>query len=379
MRSHFQLPPSICYLNAASETPRPIAAAEAGHQAIGRSEQPWSSGHRDPHQQARRVRTLAGAAIGAESVDIALVPSVSYGMAVAAANLQVRRGGRIILIEDDHLSTTLMWQRVAATRDAEYDVVRRPVDADWTSAILRRVENVDEVSVAVLSPVHWADGTLIDLDRLVPSLRARGAAIVIDATQAAGVLDFRVDSLDVDFVAFPAYKWLLGPYGMAFLYVSPRFQNGRPLEEHMGGRKAPALEQASGLGDLSYGEGARRFDRGERDESVSLSVAASALGLAQSISFRPRLDALCGLRDCLIDELAFLPVDFAPPEFRSPHIIGIGLRGRDPARVAELLARESVFVSARRGFLRVSPYMYNNTSDIRQFCNTFRRTLTNSS
>jgi selenocysteine lyase/cysteine desulfurase len=227
--------------------------------------------------------------------------------------------------------------------------------------------------------VHWADGTLIDLDRLIPSLRARGAAIVIDATQAAGALDFRVDRLDVDFVAFPAYKWLLGPYGMAFLYVSPRFQNGTPLEEHMGGRRAPALEQADGVGDLSYGEGARRFDRGERDESVLLSIAASALSLAQSISFQSKLEALCGLRDCLINELAFLPVDFAPPEFRSPHIIGIRLRGRNPAEVVELLARENVFVSARRGFLRVSPYMYNNISDIHHFCKAFRTALANSS
>ncbi|MFC7552513.1 hypothetical protein ACFQU7_09950 [Pseudoroseomonas wenyumeiae] len=46
-----------------------------------------------------------------------------------------------------------------------------------------------------------------------------------------------------DFLAFPTYKWVLGPYSLAFLYAAPHRQSGLPLEENNnrpGGHFAPA-------------------------------------------------------------------------------------------------------------------------------------------
>ncbi|HBY31280.1 MAG TPA: aminotransferase, partial [Bradyrhizobium sp.] len=40
-----------------------------------------------------------------------------------------------------------------------------------------------------------------------------------------------VTKLDPDAVIFPTYKWLIGPYGRAFLYIAKRHQNGVPLEQ----------------------------------------------------------------------------------------------------------------------------------------------------
>jgi selenocysteine lyase/cysteine desulfurase len=79
--------------------------------------------------------------------------------------------------------------------------------------------------------VHWSDGGVIDLDRVAPTLRARGAALIIDATHAAGVMPLDVNKLDPDFLVFPTYKWVLGPYGRAFLYIAKRHQDGIPLEQ----------------------------------------------------------------------------------------------------------------------------------------------------
>ena len=78
---------------------------------------------------------------------------------------------------------------------------------------------------------------------MAPALRAQGAALLIDATHSVGVLDLDVRALDPDFVAFPTYKWLLGPYGRAFLYVARRHQGGVPLEQTSYGRRAVRAEQ----------------------------------------------------------------------------------------------------------------------------------------
>src|SRR5262245_15365888 len=84
----------------------------------------------------------------------------------------------------------------------------------------------------------WADGGMIDTDRVAAALRRQGAVLLIDATHAVGVMQIDVRSLDPDFLVFPTYKWLLGPYGRAFLYVAKRHQDGVPLEQTSYGRRA---------------------------------------------------------------------------------------------------------------------------------------------
>jgi kynureninase len=58
------------------------------------------------------------------------------------------------------------------------------------------------------------------------------------------VLAMDVQRLDPDFVIFPTYKWLLGPYGRAFLYVAKRHQGGIPLEQTASGRRNVRAENA---------------------------------------------------------------------------------------------------------------------------------------
>ena len=99
-------------------------------------------------------------------------------------------------------------------------------------------------------------------------------AFLIDATQSAGVLAMDVQRLDPDFVIFPTYKWLLGPYGRAFLYVAKRHQNGIPLEQTAAGRRNVRAENAVYFTDLSYVPDARRFDMGERDHFISMEMAS---------------------------------------------------------------------------------------------------------
>lgn len=368
-RRHFDLPSSVCYLDAASITPRATRVAAVGIEAIGRTVRPWAHRNIDKAPLVRRVRELTAALIGANPHDMALTPAVSYGIATAAANVTVRAGSRVLALEGDHPSSVLAWQAAALAAGASVDTVARPTDGDWTRAIVERLEDTQapDVSVAALAPVHWSDGALIDLSRIAPLLHARGAALVIDATQAVGVLALDVQQLQPDFLAFPAYKWLMGPYGCAYLYAHPKHQQGVPLERHMGNRVFPNLTLRDAPRDFAFLPGAQRFDRGERDDGLLLSLAVEGLELVHSVPATERLAHVSALSARLVEGLTGLPLHCLPAPLRAPHIVGLQLHGAEALPTAQALEQVSVFTSARLGNLRVAPYLYNDENDIDTF------------
>src|SRR6202043_1029466 len=138
------------------------------------------------------------------------------------------------------------------------EVVPRPDDGDWTAAVLAAIERhgAPPLALVSISSVHWSDGGLVDLDAVAPAARARGAALLIDATHNAGVLALDVRALDPDFLVFPSYKWVLGPYGRAFLYIARRYQDGVPLEQTSYGRRAIASDRETYYRDLEFVAGA---------------------------------------------------------------------------------------------------------------------------
>ena len=164
------------------------------------------------------------------------------------------------------------------------ETVRRPPDGDWTAAVLAAIARpgAPPLALASISSVHWSDGGAVDLARVAPALRAQGAALLIDATHSVGVTELDVRALDPDFVAFPTYKWLLGPYGRAFLYVARRRQGGIPLEQTSYGRRAVRAEQEVYFTDTDYVGDARRFDMGERDHFISMEMASIGMEMMGS-------------------------------------------------------------------------------------------------
>jgi selenocysteine lyase/cysteine desulfurase len=374
-RRHFQLPREIAYLDAAAITPRAVAVRTAANAALEIGDRPWAPRELDKKHLLSRLREQSAALIGARARDMAVAPAVSYAMATAAANIDLPRQGRLLLLTDDHPSSYLVWKALAEARDAIIDWAPRPADGDWTSALLEHIERpgAPAVGVAVVPPLHWTDGTVIDLPRIARALRAQGAALVVDAEQAAGVLPLDVAEIEPDFLAFPAYKWLLGPYGLAFLYASPKRQNGRPLEQHMNNRVEPALRLADTVGDYSFREGAERFDQGERDDIVALSMATGALQLLGSWDRSSLLERLRALTDQVAEGAAGLNLEVADRRFRAPHIIGLKPRSEIFESAVGSLASQNVFVSPRRGFIRVSPHAYNDPADVDRLIQCLRK------
>jgi selenocysteine lyase/cysteine desulfurase len=376
-RALFDIPRDICYLNAASYSPLPIRTLEAGRAAVGRKGQPWTLEASFANAQHERARSAAARLIHAEPSDIALIPSISYGVATAAKILPIARGTRVIVLENDHSSPVLEWQTRADAGGFTVETIKQPDDGDWTSAVLESIERTGAapVSLASISSVHWSDGGLIDVDKVGAALRQRGTAFLIDATQSAGVLAMDLKRLDPDFVIFPTYKWLLGPYGRAFLYVAKRHQNGIPLEQTSAGRRNVRAENAVYFTDLSYVPDARRFDMGERDHFISMEMASIGMEMVAEWSAAAIAQRLTMLTERIAAGVRGIGVRVPEPHLRAPHIVSLAFKGGMPAGLVEGLACDGVYVAPRLGRMRVSPHVYNDEADADRFVEALTRRL----
>jgi selenocysteine lyase/cysteine desulfurase len=368
-RASFDIPRDICYLNAASYSPLPIRTLEAGRAAVGRKGRPWTLEAGFANAQHERARTAAARLIHAEPSDIALIPSISYGVATAAKLLTPGRGTRVLVLENDHSSPVLEWQTRADAEGFTVETIKQPDDGDWTSAVFESIDRfgAPPVSLASISSVHWSDGGLIDVDKVGAALRQRGAAFLIDATQSAGVLAMDLKRLDPDFVIFPTYKWLLGPYGRAFLYAAKRHQNGIPLEQTSAGRRNVRAENAVYFTDLDYVSDARRFDMGERDHFISMEMASIGMEMMADWGASAIAQRLTMLTERIAAGVRGIGVSMPEPHLRAPHILSLAFEGGMPAGLVEGLASEGVYVAPRLGRMRVSPHVYNDENDVDRF------------
>ena len=113
-RGLFEMPRDICYLNSASYSPLPLRTQEAAREAVGRKGAPWMLDADFANRQHERARGAAARLINADASDVALISSVSYGVATAGKILVDPRGTRVLVLENDHSSPVLEWQTRAA-------------------------------------------------------------------------------------------------------------------------------------------------------------------------------------------------------------------------------------------------------------------------
>ena len=374
-RALFDIPRDVCFLNAAAWSPLPLAVQEAGRIGVGRKGQPWKLDADFMAKQYERARAAAAALIGANPVDIALIPSVGYGVSTAGKVMSLPRGSRVLVLQDDHTSPVLEWMSRAEQGGYTVEQVKQPADGDWTSAVLDAMARKDAapLSLVSISSVHWSDGGALDLSRIAEAVRQKGAAFLVDATHDAGVRHIDVKTLDPDFLIFPTYKWVLGPYGRAFMYVAKRHQNGVPLEQTAPARKGVAAEQKVYFRDLSYADGARRYDMGERDHFITLEMAAVGMEMMAGWGNDAIVARLGMLTDRLADGLANTGVRVLDRKLRAPHLICLQFPKGMADDLPQKLAAENVYAAPRLGRLRISPHVYNDEQDVDRFVEVFRK------
>lgn len=368
-RREFSLPDDVHYLNCAYMGPLPVRTQDAGIAGVRRKAVPIDIAPDDFFRESDEARSIFAEIIAApEPQRVAILPSVSYGVAIAARNLPCGRGRRIVIAAEQFPSNVYAWRRLAEERGAELHTVVPPVGEGgargerWNEAIVAAID--ERAAIVALPHVHWTDGTRFDLERIGERARRVGAALVVDGTQSIGALPFDVQRIRPDAVLCAGYKWLLGPYAVSFGWFSHRFDHGVPLEETWIGRERSEDFQRLVEYRDGYQPGAIRYDVGERSNFALLPMAVASMRLVLEWGAR-RIQQYCGaLFDPVLEQVQELGYTVEPREWRGAHLFGLRPPPHvSPARLSGALAGHRVYASMRGSALRIAPYMYNDDRD----------------
>ncbi len=369
-RDAFELPEDICWLNSAYMSPLLHSVSHAGYEGVRQRGQPWRLTADDFFNPAEEVRKLFSGLINADNDGIALVPSVSYGVGIAARNVPVQRSQNIVVVEEQFPSNIYPWRELASEQSATVRTVSLP-QGNWTDAIVDHID--DKTAVVAIPHVHWTTGAQFDLGRIGERARQVGSALLVDATQSLGTLPLDVATVQPDFLVAAAYKCMLGPYGLSYLYVAPRWREGKPLEEGWLNRANAA--DFSHLTDYcdEYMPGARRYDFGQRSSTILLSMAIASL--TQIADWRiERIEQYTRpLIEHIVARADELGLWHPPIHSCSPCMVGIGLPGTSPSDLGKQLAKNGVYVSVRKNNARVAPHVYNSIADVDRFFDTLQQ------
>ncbi len=372
-RELFGIPSEVAYLNCAYMSPQMRSVGEIGEEWLSRKSRPWEIPPTYFFEEAEESRRLFARLVNGEVDGVSIVSSVSYGISVAAANVEVERGGSILVLDEQFPSNYYVWLELAKERGAKLVAVPRPKDHDWTRAVIEWMDG--NTSVVAVPNCHWTDGSLLDLEAVGERAREVGAALVVDAIQSLGAHPLDVEKIKPDFLVASAYKWMLGPYGVGFMHVGERFRSGKPIEQNWVNREGS--EDFTSLTEYTDGfqPGARRYDVGERGNFLLLPMANEAMRRILEWGVGKISETIGELTDLVEEKAAERGMQTIPKSMRARHMIGLRIGGGAPDDLASRLAEENVFVSVRSGSVRVSPHIYNDEDDVERLFGVLDRVV----
>lgn len=367
----FNLPEDATYLNGAYMSPLLKSAEKIGIKALKLKSNPAQLKAEDFFEPVDNTRKAIAELINTKKWQrIAIIPSVSYGMANAAYNIDYKKGDEIIVVGDQFPSNYYVWRTVGAHTGCKLKIIKAP-DTNisrgekWNKQILNNI--TDRTKVIAMPMVHWSDGTIFDLMKIRKAATKHNALLIIDGTQSVGALPFDVKMIKPDALICSAYKWLMGPYSIGFAYYGKHFAKGAPMEESWMIRKNSNVFSDLVNYQQSYRPGSIRYDMGQ-SANFNL-IPMMHMGISQLLNWGPSnvQDYTRKITNGVIDELEDAGYWVEDEAYRASHLFGLRPPfGTDMRKVKKKLAKKNISVSFRGESIRVSPGVYNRKRDLRK-------------
>jgi selenocysteine lyase/cysteine desulfurase len=365
----------VVHLNNAGAALVPRAVREAVRAHLNLEDE--IGGYEAAESQVSAIRASYAAVaslLGARAENIAMVQNSTVAFAQAISAFDLARGDVILTTRSDYASNQIMYLSLARRRGVE--IIRAPdataggVDPDEVRRIIRR----RRPTLMALTWVPTNSGLVQPAEAIGTICREAEVPYLVDGCQAVGQMPIDVHQLHCDFLAATARKFLRGPRGLGFLYVSDRvLQSGaHPLLVDMHGATWTEADAFVLTPD------ARRFETWEFAHALVLGLGAAAryalevgLSTARNRSrdlasyARDRLGALPGVRvlDRGPELCAIVTAAIANHKAKD---IKLALRARgintsSPEREDAVIDMDEKRASSA---LRISPHYYNTREEI---------------
>ncbi len=365
----FSLSNDITYLNCAYMSPVLKDVERAGVEGIKSKRNPAHISGQDFFTTTEKVRSQFARLINTkESNRIVIIPSASYGLATVAKNLKAGKSDNIIVAAEQFPSNVYPWLTLQKENGVAIKSVAPPDSFDergkkWNERLIDAIDR--QTKMVAIGNVHWADGTLFNLEEIRKRTKDVGALLVIDGTQSVGALPFDIQKIQPDALICAGYKWLLGPYSIGLAYYGNYFDDGKPIEESWINRFNS--ENFAGLVNYQdqYQPGSLRYEVGEHSNFILVPMLLAAL--KQVNAWKPKnIQGYCDtISKKAIQELREAGYWIEDESFRGKHLFGVRFpASKDIEKIKLNLKKNKISVSVRGNAIRVSPHVYNTEKDL---------------
>jgi selenocysteine lyase/cysteine desulfurase len=362
LRSLFPITNRAIYLNHAAVSPLPTPTVEAIESQLKDVRDDGSINFRSWIAVKERARSLLAELLGARPEQVAFMRNTSDSLSTVANGLDWRTGQNVVTFRREFPANIYPWLRL---RDIIGVEVRMCEERNGR-VDMEELENlVDEnTRVIAISHVQFASGFRANLERLGRIAHKRDALLVVDVIQSLGVLPLNVEAELVDVAAGASHKWLLGPEGVGYLYLSDRARE-RLQPTLVGWTSVPNPEDYNNF-DQEWNTGTLAWETGTGPTALIHGLNAS-LELLKANGTEAIAAYLETLTDYLCENLSSrnYRVISTRDLGQKSQIVCIQHRGGASAMHLYSQLKSNNIITAPRGDrLRIAPHIYNSFDEI---------------
>jgi len=308
------------------------------------------------------IRNQLPGIFGGTADEYALVTSTGVGINTVTSGYQWRKGDNVVVPIDEHWNNTFPW---LALRERGVEVRLVPVGEDQRVDPDKIASMVDKnTRILSTAAVRFNTGFRADLKLLSEIAHGKGALLMVDGIQGAGVFPMNVIDDSIDILACGGFKWLLGMPGTGFLYVKKKAQEYiRPVLPGM-------FSAENNSRELHYFPDARRYETGTIAYSLFYAWTAG-LEILQEIGVSNIHAYVLNLTDKIISGLRSKNIVIVTPveNVNERSAIISFTMGSEAAnkKCYEKLREHDVHVALRGGQIRVSPNFFNTEEEVERF------------
>lgn len=376
----FNLKENIHYLNCAYKAPLLISCEEACIKALIKDRNPSDIIADDFFNVTKEVRSCFAEIINSSSRNIAIIPSTSYGFSSVLNNIEGKKNGNAITIQDEFPSGYFSIKRWCNENSNELLIInpdedQKLIGENWNDNLINQI--TEQTSIVLISSVHWMNGIRFDLEKIGQKCKEVNAKFIVDGTQSVGAIKMDVNKYNISALICASYKWLFGPYSVALAFISDDFNQGKPLEESWMNKVNSKNFSALTNYEDSYKSNAGKYNVGESSNFILMPMLRESL--KQIINWNPNeIEAYCkSLIQPLIIYLESLGVAFEKEKYFSNHLFALQLPVHiDMELLKNNLIKNNIYTSIRGNYLRVSVNVFNNEKDIMKLIKVIKQTRT---
>ncbi|NRA22519.1 MAG: aminotransferase class V-fold PLP-dependent enzyme [Oceanospirillaceae bacterium] len=357
-RKLFPITEKSVYLNNAAESPLNTRV----HQTLKEYLQLVTEGPQNKPEVRTIIRKQLSEIFGGTADEYALVTSTGMGISIVASGYQWQKGDNVVIPMDEHWNNTFPW---LALRERGVEVRLVPIGEDQRVDAAKIASMVDKnTRILSTSAVRFDTGFRTDLKVLSEIAHNKGALLMVDGIQAAGVCPMNVLEDGIDILACGGFKWLLGLPGTGFLYVNSKAQeNIRPVLPGMFAAERNSRE-------LHYLPDARCYETGTIPYSLFHAWSAG-LKIIHEVGVSNIHTHVLSLTDRIIASMHSKKIEIVTPVEQVSErsaIISFTMGSETANQVCHDKLRENnVVVSLRGSQIRVSPNFFNTEEEIERF------------